>query len=384
MKKLTFVFLVSGSGEFAQAASVAKKLRSHFYQILLLIDSRLKEIAKTENLYCEIVNNYREVYKILEGLPNNILVLCNSKTVNNGLINYNVRPPSLFIASLDSNWIFDRYIGKNRVQKVPKWLDRFYALFPEKIYLLNLSKNGGLYHLPDNFKNKVLNVGFIPSDFNISIKYQSAVFKDYQNFLKILIYFGVSTDIIFPKIIQKIDNAVTNINKQKNKQIKIFAVRIKNEHKIKSANIVYIDQFLKEQELLAILKDADLIIQHHGIGTLAKIMKIGKPVICLTPDTPNNIHKYLKGKAKYFNLNNDYPDYYTSKISEIKPFVDLGLCRNFSYNCLDQNILTKTIENLLSNKKSIDMMIKKQKNNFKSGEEVLINDILKIAKKYER
>lgn len=347
---MKFLFLVVGLGEFAQAESVANYAEKRGVKCYFGIDKKIADIVKKEGFKFKILLNETQTEDLIKKIKPSVLFLCNSKT-SRTLIKKSPSP-EILVASLDSNWLF----GQTKKYKVYDWIDRIFVVFPQKIFDLGLKENGGFYQIPQKIIKKIYCTGFIPSGNKIAEKIKQETKKklglDKDDKL-IFGYFGKGPTYRFflvPKLINALEDLLGRY------KIKLFwgGPRLN----LKKGFLIFKDNLLT-MEFEKILGSSDLVVQHHGLGTLSKVIHNQIPAICYIP-------KEFKNKPKVFRHSPAY---------EIEAFEKAGLCRAIPYQAKN-DILKKEIVNLLYNKKEIQKMKLKQKQIFKPGEKNLFEEVL--------
>jgi len=355
-------------GEFAQGESFAFYARKRGCQNTFVTnDQRLTVIAKDDGFETIFTKNRTETGRIIKKIRPDVLFLCNSKTVfeyGMGPILDIEKPLGPYTASLDSNWLFLKEYLRNKKShhRVPGWIDRIYVVIPEEIYRLGLVENGGHYKISEIYKKRIFCPGFIPSGGKISRVRKKQIRKelDIKNNEKLIFFYLGCREPLFPKIFLKLKSTIREFEK-KGKKIKVlFKVRKKREVKekwlIQKARVT-------TEEYDSYLASSDLIIQHHGLGTLPKVIHNQVPAICLVPE-----------------VKKDLPYYKHSEFYEIEPFRKSGLCYSLSYTVSSQKLKEK-MENLLYNGKEMRKMKNAQRKYFKAGEESAFKDLLKQLRK---
>jgi hypothetical protein len=351
-------------GEFAQAEASALYAKEKDNEIIFIVkNKKLIDIIHNYEFQVFHSENTSTTKQIIKKIKPDVLFLCNSKTVymyKDSIMKEPPFEPRPFICSMDSNWLFLK--DKRNPFQAPTWIDRNYVIMPYEIYQIGLIENGGHYKISKMFKEKSYCPGFIPSSEIIGENIKKSRRKELKvkrNEKLIAIYFGAREDIIattfFPKFIRIIEEL-----HQSNHEIKVWfegKINIKKEWMTRTI-------WAKTgQEFDASMASADLVIQHHGLGNLPKVIHNQIPVICLVPE--------LKKKLPYYNHSEFY---------EIEPFSKLNLCYNLPYTVSVEK-LRRSIMELLYDKEKIHEMKKAQKKYFKSGEENLYKDLIQCYHK---
>lgn len=363
--KIIYIVRKNCFGEFAQGESFAFYAKSKGCQnIFISDDKKLISIARDDGFKTVFIKNKADVKTAIRKSKADVLFLCNSKTVfefgMGPILNIN-EPLGIFTVSLDSNWLFlKRFLKEKRNHyKVPEWIDRIYIVMPEEIYRLGLIENGGHYKISREYKKKIFSSGFIPSGYKIGKVKRKQVRKK-LNLEKeeklIFFYLGWREDILFSKIFPKLEKTIKEFEKE-GKKIKVF-FKARKKREVKEKWLIQKAR-LTTEEYDSYLASSDLVIQHHGLGTLPKVIHNQVSAICLVPE-----------------VKKDLPYYKHSEFYEIEPFCKLGLCYSLPYTVSCQK-LKSSVENLLYNKKEIQKIKKTQRKYFEKGEEKVYQDLIK-------
>ena len=350
-------------GEFSQAEASALYAKEKNNEIIFIIkNKRLFDILDKYDFQVFHSDDSKTTKQIISEIAPEVIILCNSKTVYM-YKHSNMREPPLepkpFICSIDSNWLFleDKRIGF----PVPTWIDRIFITFPKEIYKMGLLENGGHYKISDIYKKKISCVGFIPSSERITETNKNSVRKEFnieKDEKLIIIYFGILEEFILPKFLtiflQVIEDLIHNGFKVK--------VLFKGRAVINKKWIKCISWINDTQKFESIFASADLVIQHHGMGTLFKLIHNQIPVICLVED--------IKRKWRYYR----HWAYY-----EIEPFHRLNLCYSLPHS-ISKEMLKQAILDLLYDQKKIKQMRKAQNKYFQPGEKNLYDELLECLK----
>lgn len=364
---MSFIYIVTGYGrlgecfgEFAQAEASALFMKEKKNAIFFITrNKRLIDIINSYGFQAFYSDNTGITQKIISKIKPDAIFLCNSKTNYMYEISIMRKPPlepKPFICSLDSNWLFleDKRIGF----PAPPWINRIYIAFPKKIYEMGLKENGGHYIISDSFKDKIICPGFIPSSISFSknekeLRRKELNIKDDEKL--IAVYFGLSENDILPQFLPKFSLIIEELI-QNGYKIKVW---FKGKTKIQKKWIKCISWVDTTRLFDLTMASADLVIQHHGMGNLPKIIHNQVPVICF-------VFKYKK-ELRYYRHLAEY---------EVDPFSKLNLCRSLSYSVSFKE-LKQTVMDLLYNAKEIEKMKKAQEMYFQPGEENQYNDLLK-------
>ena len=362
---MKIAYVIGGyPGEFAQAESVASYTKSKGDQnIFIMKNRRLIWMAK-EKFEVIYTKNTDTTRKIIKQLKPDVLFLCNSKTTfmrKNSILKKRPFSPRPFICSLDSNWLF---LEEMEFFKAPSWIDRIYAVIPQDIYKWGFIEYGGHYKISDTYKNKIFCPGFIPSTNKIDIAERKQTRKE-LNIGKdenlIFVYFGAKENRIVPDFFPKIEKIINQFIRN-GKRMKVLFKEMREKRAARGKIYLREKWFIRKtrvttKEFDAYFASSDLVIQHHGLGTLPKVILNQIPVICLVPD-----------------IKKDLPHYKHSSFYEVQPFRRLNLCYTLPYTVSYQE-LRKSMESLLYNKGEIKRMRRAQKKYFESGEENLYDDL---------
>lgn len=372
-------------GELAQAKALAFYARKKGDQnVFMAKEPRLISSIKDEGFEVIPTKDTSSTRKIVKRIEPDVLFLCNSKSVSivdDPILDKPPLPPQPLICSLDSNWLFSQ--DKRSLFKTPGWIDRIYIVMPPEIYQMGLMENGGHYKIPKMFKEKISCPGFVPSGNRIS----TAARERTRNSLKIrdnekliFVYFGFLEKVLAPAFFPVLKEIIYQFS-QNHKSIKVLFM---GKYTLQEKWSIHGDWIKTEKEYNTHLASADLIIQHHGLGTLPKAIHNQVPVICLVPE-----------------IKKDMPYYKHSEFYEIQPFKRLNLCETLPYNisssssnkCMhfflsnperyplsDISIsaqrLKKLLTNLLYNKGKIKSLQNAQKRYFVGGEENIYKDLI--------
>lgn len=348
---MNIAFVVNGLGEYSQSYPVAKHFIENGHEVVFFItNSFLGKIIASDGFNLSQIQESKHTNLLLEKFTGEALFLCNSHTTYSYGI---VRPKRIKkIFSLDSNWLFNNQ--KYHDYQTYKWIDTIYVVFPREFYLKNIKQNGGHYEIDPFFQEKIYNPGFIPSGIKLTKearlhKRRSLGIKDNE---KIMIsYLGSSH--YFPKqfiylgqsLIHKIRAFIDLQSIKLKTHIKLL--NLSDDHLIVGSQTVR-----KTDRFDEIIACADVVIMHHGYGTLPKIFNNQIPVICFTRKPRNLIH---------------HPFY------ELKPCIDTGIISHFFFEDYSEKDLFEKIIIYLFDYKAIEDIKSKQKNIFVSGEKNLLD-----------
>ncbi len=318
-------------GELAQGKAVAFYAKNKGAQnIFIAKEPRLISSIKGDGFEVISTRDTSTTRKIIKRLNPDVLFLCNSKSVSTAddpILNKAPLPPKPLICSLDSNWLFSQ--DKRAFFKTPVWIDRIYVVMPPEIYQMGLMENGGHYKIPKIFKEKISCPGFVPSGSKISTKAKEGIRKSLkigENEKLIFVYFGFLEKVLAPVLFPVLKEIIHQFS-QNHKSIKVLFI---GKHTLQEEWVIHGDRIKTEKEFTAHLASADLIIQHHGLGTLPKAIHNQVPTICLVPE-----------------IKRDIPYYEHSEFYEIEPFKKLNLCETLPYN-ISSNTANKCMHFFLS------------------------------------
>ena len=374
-------------GELAQGKAVAFYAKKKGDQnIFIAKEPELISSIKQDGFEVIPTRDTSTTRKIIKQLKPDVLFLCNSKSVSivdDPILNEPPLPPKPLICSLDSNWLFSQ--DKRAFSKTPVWIDRIYVIMPPEIYQMGLMEKGGHYKIPKIFKERISCPGFVPSGNIIS----TAAKKSTRNSLKIrgneklfFVYFGYLEKIYAPVFFPVLKKVIHQFS-QNHKSIKVLFI---GKHTLPEKWVIRGDWIKTEKEYNTHLASADLIIQHHGLGTLPKAIHNQVPAICLVPE-----------------IEKDLPYYKHSEYYEIEPFKRLNLCETLptkivsrranktmhfflsepeKYPISDISIshqnLKERLTNLLYDEGKIRSLQDAQKKYFESGEKNLYKDLINL------
>ncbi len=356
---MKILFLVRGLGEYAQAEAFAKFAISKGDECLFLL-ARVEDLelyikaVKKNGFKYQVTKNPDETEKLIYEYNPVVMFLCNSKT-SRDFIKRRPKIKKLLVGSLDSNWTYNNC---GSMYKVFSWVDNFFAVMPKRIFDIGRAEHGGHFKISQKILDKIYCPGFIPSGRDFSQKEKDTVRKN-LNMKKgeKLIYLYLGRGVTF-RWKWYLVPSLTCVFDELYKEYKNFKVLFVGEHKIERTWAFSQNWVDRTDYLENIIASSDLVIQHHGLGTLPRVIRSRVPVICLTP--------------KIFPK---MPHYIASYYFEIEPFAKLGVCINMQIvNPLD--VYLSNIKDLLLNNKMRNNMIVKQKDIFCPGEENLYNFII--------
>lgn len=346
-----------GPGETAQGLAVGQ----HFIEqgIDVEFGILLEENAKffNEEFNVTRIENGDALKKLISSNRYDNVILCNSKIFRKDPGFQNQPPKNKpFIASLDSNWLFnqpDRY-------PMVRWIDHYFVNLPGEVYESGLKKNGGHYFVPDEISRNITSVGLIPS--------YKPVEKSDKKKIKDKLKIVGDQKLIFVYIGSQ-GHEATFRSDLLNKIIKLFD-RFYEKHG-ENFKILFTGCALPEKPWLALstscfpgadfynhLAASDLVIQHQGIGTLEQAISAQIPVISNVnfpdPNEKVNAHAW-----------------------EVGPFQKVGLCKMHYYSD-DVNDIVESSELLLWGKEG-EAMSRKQADSYSCGEQILLKKISQLS-----
>ena len=297
-------------GELAQAKAVAFYARKMGEQnIFVAKETRLISSIKDDGFEVIPTRDTPTTLEIIKQIAPDVLFMCNSKSISipeDPILDKPPLPPQPLICSLDSNWLFSQ--DKRVYFTTPKWIDRIYIVMPAEIYQMGLMENGGHYKIPEAYKKKIHCPGFVPSGNRVAVSAKERARRTLKMGNKeklIFVYFGFLEEFLAPVFFPVLRKVVEQFSRD-GKKIKVF---FKGKYDRSDDWIVRQEWFKTENEFNTYLASADLLVQHHGLGTLPKAIHDQVPTICLVPE-----------------IAKDIPYYKHSEFYEIVPFQRLNLC----------------------------------------------------------
>ena len=342
-------FLVRGLGEYAQAYAVAQYLYEANHELLFISDNEfVGEIIQTDNFDLQLFENLEEVKNTVEDLHGDALFLCNSHTT----IRYALTRPKRIkkIFTLDSNWLFNNDLYPT---KTYEWVDTHYVVFPKNYFLSNLQGNGGNFVIGSNFAKKIYTPGFVPVGIKVTEGEKINIRKNYNvtpDKKLITLYFSN------PKVIQ--NDRFMHLKIKLLAGLKKILPQIEEELKVQ----IILVNLSTEAEMIKVKKtetydrlivSADLMIMHHGYGSLPKLFHNQVPIISFT-ESPEN-----PSFGAYF---------------ELSPAIKSGAVRHFFYEKYTLEELKSAISSFLSDKNQIQKIKENQAKIFVDGEKNLIDN----------
>jgi UDP-N-acetylglucosamine:LPS N-acetylglucosamine transferase len=351
---MKILFLVNGLGEYTQAYAVAQRLKEKGEKIFFISSNNfLSKIITDDGFKNYQLYQPKQIINYLNSHNFDALFLCNSHTTNY-LLNF-PRPKTIGkVFSLDSNWLFNNNLYHG--YEICNWIENIYVVFPKKYFESNLKENGGYYQISSEFKEKIVCPGFIPSGYKINKKRKEYLRSEKKIKPKekvVLIYYGHSSFhsskfiLLWQEIIKKINEIISSISSQN------YSIRLFNLSDLKTIKNFSLFSSYAFDSFLGM---ADLIVMHHGYGTLTKIFNNQIPVINFSRKPDNHYH------SQYF---------------ELWPAIKMGAIKHFFYEEVVYEDLKKTILALLLDKKERKKIQENQKKIFVSGEKNLLNHFYK-------
>ena len=350
-KKIKFCFVSRGPGETGQARALAKFLEKKGGKIIFCLhqEKNLFFLEKDKNFKIYLTPRPDNLKKVILKEKPHFLLLFNSKMWGGDFLKEPPfkRPP--FVFCFDSNWLFNS--KKYPLYDFIKWADKYFILFPEKIFKLGLKENGGNFEIEKNVKEKIEPLGFIPSYEPIGKKLKEKIrekLKIKRNEKFIFSYFsgwGAGHRIWALKNFEK----AVDILVKEGKKIKAMYVGPVQDLSLKETkrDWLLIKEKLSAKDFFSILASSDLIFMHQGMVTLAQAICCQIPVVC-------NVSILKKEMARLH-------------FWEVLPFKKAGVCEMLSKSTKVEKI-KKVIFDLLYNEKRKKEMQKRQKEIFEGGE----------------
>lgn len=344
------LIVTMGPGETSQGLAVGKYLASKGDKVSFVVLQK-EVLSFVGDLFeAEYIVDPEEVKKRIDKNKYDFVLLCNSKMFRESK-NFQSESPlnKPFVASLDSNWLFDQpdkypYVG---------WADQIFLNFPEQVYENGLRENGGNFFINDDVKEKIFNVGLIPSYDVPSQESIEKVRKELE--IKagqklIFAYIGSGTTSrkdFYDKCIAVFDGV-----SEADDKIKILFVQYSGPQK--NWLLPQSKDSLSSDKFYNYLAAADLVFQHQGLGTLEQAISASVPVIA-------NVNKP------------DPTEICNAHAWEVTPFEKAGLCK-MHYFTDDNSDIIKSIEGLLYSDAGANMA-KEQRANHSKGEEKIYEKI---------
>jgi len=357
LKSCKFCFVARGPGETGQARALAKFLKKKGGKVLfcLLQEKNLFFLKDDREFQVFLTPEPKDLKKIVEKEKPEFLLLFNSKIWDKNFKRECPFKKPKFVFCFDSNWLFNskEYPDYDFL----KWAQKYFVLFPEKIFKLGLKEFGGNFKIEKEVEDKLIPIGFIPSYLppkkkkRKMIKMKLGIKKGEKLIFCYFSGFGAGyRNWAFENFLRAIDFLI-----KKGKKIKAVYIGPKTELQ---KNWLVKKEGVSAKEYFEILSAADLIFMHQGMVTLAQAISCQIPVIC-------NVSLLKKEMPKLH-------------FWEVLPFRRAGVCEMFSKTTKIKKIARK-IDELLLNMKKITEMRKKQKEIFEKGEEKFFKELGKIC-----
>jgi hypothetical protein len=359
LKNLKFLFLARGPGETGQARALAKFLARKKAKIFFCLVQRKNYffLKDDKEFKIFITPEPKDLRKIVEKEKPHFLFLFNSKTWGGKFLE---KPPFKkpeFVFCFDSNWLFNS--KKYPLYDFVKWADKYFILFPQKIFELGLKENGGNFKIEEKIKEKIKPIGFIPSYSPIK-KTKIKKIKEKLGIKKEKFIFSYFSGWGAGHRIWAFQNFIKALNllvkKRKIKAIYVGPTDNLNQKYLKRDWLIMKEKF-STKEFFFTLASSDLIFMHQGMVTLAQGISCQIPIICNV-----SILKEELPKLHFW---------------EVVPFKRAGVCEMFTKTTKIKKI-AKRIDELLFNKKERMKMIKKQREIFERGEERFFEELKKL------
>jgi len=372
-KQMKFLFVSMGPGETAQGEALARYISQKGHKIVFCLkkEVNLHFLKKDKDFKVIILppnSTPKELRKIIEKEKFDVIIFCNSK-IWSRYKKFTEKPlsPAPFLSfTLDSNWLFNskKYPRFNFI----KWVDKYFILFPQRIFELGLKQNGGHFNISPEALSKIVPVGFIPSYQKPSVTTIKQIRKEY-NLKKdeklIFSYFsGFGAGyrfFAFKNLIKSVSQLIS-----KGRKIKVIYVgpteNLSQETLAKKWLII--KGKLSAQDYFLNLASSDLVFQHQGMVTLSQAISATVPVIC-------NVHILKKKSIPYLHF------------WEVESFKKVGACEMASKSTSSQELVAK-LNKLLYNEKEKKKMQKAQKRIFERGEEKAFQIIQQLVQKKQK
>lgn len=362
-KENKYLFVSMGPGETGQARALAKYIAKRGGEVLFCVlrGKNLSFLSRDKEFKIFITENPKKLKKIIEKEKPDIVLFFNSKTWGS-FKGFSENPPfkkSHLTICVDSNWLFNdkRYPAFRFI----KWADKYFVLFPKKIFELGLKKNKGAFIIPRNILKKIIPIGFMPSYKKPSREKILETRKKYKIQRKEKFIFSYVSGFEAGHRVFAFNNLIDAVDRliKKGKKIKVLYTgptedldpdRLKRSWLMKKIGLSASDYFLT-------LASSDLVFQHQGMVTLAQAISSGVPVIC-------NVHNLKGGPILRLHF------------WEVSPSKRAGVCEMFSKSTPIQKISEK-IEQLLYNSRARQKMQKNQKLMLEQGEKKAFEILLK-------
>lgn len=344
---MQFAYVVQGFGEWAQAESFALYARGRGDENVFVTDDRGLEKAMRETGFpVHLAETPQQTRALIRGLNPEVLFHCNSKTVHKDPVSLMKEPPldpQPFSSCFDSNWLWLK--DERSPFRAPDWLDLIFVVMPEPVFNQGLQENGGHYKISEVYRDKIFNPGFIPSGHKVG-KAQREKVREKLGIKEeklIFSYFGTRQELIIDNYIRHLEEIAPSLN------IKVF-IKLAERLELPKYEWLITEDWLTMDEMIEYPAASDLVIQHHGLGTLPKIIRNQVPVLCITPP-----------------LEGEYPYYRHSPYFEIEAFRKLGLCHSITYD-FSADALKEAVASLLFDGSVVSAMKQAHATYFEEGE----------------
>jgi len=362
MKKFTiksykFCFVSRGPGETGQARALAKFLSKKGGKILFCLhqERNLFFLKDDKEFKVFLTPEPKNLKKILENEKPDFLFLFNSKMWDDDFKKKCPFKKPKFVFCFDSNWLFNN--KKYPQYKFVKWADKYFILFPERIFRLGLKEFGGNFEIEKGIKEKLIPIGFIPSYLPTTKEKKERIRKELGVQKEEKLIFSYFSGFGAGYRSWALENFVKVMNSLIKKGRKIKAVYIGPKIGIQKEWLIG-KEGVSAKKYFEILSSSDLVFMHQGMVTLAQAISCQIPVIC-------NV-SILKTELPRLHF------------WEVLPFKKAGVCEMFSKTTKIEKI-EKRLEELLYEKKEIQKMKRKQKEIFEKGEERFLRELEKIC-----
>ncbi|OGY82676.1 MAG: hypothetical protein A3F54_01645 [Candidatus Kerfeldbacteria bacterium RIFCSPHIGHO2_12_FULL_48_17] len=360
---MKFLYVTQGFGEFAQAEALAFYAKNRSVEnIFICDDPALIRAIRQSGFPAYRSTTTHATHQLIRKIKPDVLLLCNSKTVfmhNESILKEPPPRPRPLITCLDSNWLFLR--DKRSRFPVPDFLDVIFVVMPRTIYRKGLRKYGGHYQISPAFAPKIYAPGFIPSGFTPTTqqKRETRARLGLRRGDKLIFsYFGVREPSIAKNYVHALAT-IMNRYQKKGRKVKVFLKRNGKSPLPRHDWLIEKHGWVQWDEYVRLLAAADLVIQHHGLGTLPKVIRNQVPTLCIVP------HADLRA-----------PFYEHSPAFEIDVFERLGLCSSLPYNFSAEDLEQKMTE-LLYQPQKIQAMKAAQAKHFAAGEKAAFDYLMK-------
>ena len=357
IRSYKFCFVSRGPGETGQARALAKFLSKKGGKILFCLhqEKNLFFLEDDKEFEIFLTPTPEKLKEIVEKKNPDFLLLFNSKMWNDNFKKECPFKRPKFVFCFDSNWLFNQ--KKYPLYDFVRWADKYFVLFPERIFKLGLKEFGGDFEIEKEMKEKLIPIGFIPSYLSLKkgrrekIRKELGIKKGEKLIFSYFSGFGAGyRDWALRNFIKAVDRLVE-------KEIKLKAVYIGPKIEVQKEWLITIEK-ISSKKYFEILASSDLVFMHQGMVTLAQAISCQIPVICNV-----SILKKELPKLHFW---------------EVSPFKRIGVCEMFTKTTKIEKI-SKSIEEFLFNKKEIKKMKKKQKEVFERGEEKFFGELQKIC-----